>query len=275
MSVISFGPNQQLTAQQKAAYRASQQLKQKVWDTSHRLAALNNVPGVDDPANGDNVDIRGAVPLPEAHPQSQHKFDALATGSVHRDQSGQMEKAEVHAQLADGNQWTMTYQHQGDTLAYSAPAPNGQGQLHVVENLSNGTISMLEAPQLVPDFVQQLQDFTPPAAAPAPSAPPAAAGWNSQNTGAGLLDQAGGFFKKLMGSTREPAKTEAEQPVVPQKSISEYAQEGKARAVEAVQSEGGRKWGKLLIGSVGMGFLDKALAPEQGATEPPAEPKQA
>ena len=44
MSVISFGPNQQLNQQQRTAYQTSQKVKQAAWETSHRMAALNNTP---------------------------------------------------------------------------------------------------------------------------------------------------------------------------------------------------------------------------------------
>jgi hypothetical protein len=268
MSIISFGPNQKLTQQQRTAYQTSQKVKQAVWDTSHRLASLNNVPGVDDPNNGDNVDIRSATPLPAAHAQSVAKFDASATGSVKRDENGQLQKADVKAQLADGRQWDLSYQHEGDTLAYSAPSPSGQGQVHVLENLSNGTIAMFEAPQLVPDFAEQLQNFEPAAPAAPMAPPPSAPGWAAPAAAPGLLDKAGGFFKKLTGGASEqpqqadPAQTaqaQSQEPPAPTKSFSEMAQEGKTKAKEAVQSETGRKWGNLLIGKAGMGFLDQAM----------------
>ena len=265
MSVISFGPNQQLSQQQRAAHQMSQKVKQAVWDTSHRLAALNNVPGVDDPNNGDNVDISSATPLPPAVEGSKAVFEANSTGLVHRGEDGQIQKAEVSAQLPNGSQWNFSYQHDGDMLAYSAPSPSDKGQLHVLENLSNGTIAMFEAPQFVPDFAAQLQSVASAAPTAPVSAPPSSAAWGApQQSGPGILEQAGGFFKKFTGGIGEkPQAAEGQPAAAPQKSISEYAQEGKTKAVDAVKSESGRKWGSLLIGNVGMGLLDKALGSDE------------
>lgn len=279
MSVISFGPSQPLSAQQRAAYQSTQQVKQAVWDTSHRLAALNNVPGVDDPTNGDNVDISSAVALPAPPAGSHAVFEAQAVGSVQRSESGQIEKAEVRAQLPDGRQWDFGYQHQGDMLAYTAPSPSGKSQMHVVENLSNGTIAMFEAPQLVPDFAAQLQTAAsaPPVAATPVPAPPSAPGWSAAPAaGGGILDQAGGFFKKFLGGgtttpAAQPAPAEQAAPSTPGPTLSEMAQQGKAKAVEAVQSDTGRKWGKLLIGGLGMNLLDKAIG-SQSPTQPSENP---
>ena len=273
MSIISFGPNQKLNQQQQAAYKSSQKVKQAVWDTSHRLAALNNVPGVDDPNNGDNVDIRTATPLPAPQGQSLAVFEANATGSISRADNGQLEKAVVHAELKDGRQWDMSYQHEGDMLAYSAPSPSGQGQLHIVENLSNGTISMLEAPGLIPDFAEQLQNFTPPTPAAPIAPPPSAPGWNAPAEKPGLLQKASGLFAGFMGSGAQESKpAETSEQVQPQPeeksgpSLSELAQQGKERVTKAVDSETGRKWGKLLIGGLGMELLDKARTSDESAS---------
>ena len=267
MSVISFGPNQQLNQQQRTAYQTSQKVKQAAWETSHRMAALNNTPA-DNPTNGDNVEISTPTPLPKAAQGSVAVFDANVTGSVNRGENGQLQKAEVHAQLADGRQWDVSFQHEGDMLSYSAPSPSGQGQVHVMENLKNGTIAFLESPQLVPDYAEQLKSHATSAPVEAPAAPPSAPGWGApqETTSGGLFGQAGGFFKKMMGGSEE--KPQAEQPQAPQKSFSEYASEGKAKAVEVVKSDTGRKWGKLLIGSAGMGFLDKALGDNKEEAPP-------
>lgn len=232
------------------------------------MAALNNTPA-DNPTNGDNVEISTPTPLPKAAQGSVAVFDANVTGSVNRGQDGQLQKAEVHAQLADGRQWDVSFQHDGDMLSYSAPSPSGQGQVHVMENLKNGTIAFLESPQLVPDYAEQLKSHATAPPVEAPAAPPSAPGWGApqETNSGGLFGQAGGFLKKMMGGGTEE-KPQAEQPQAPQKSFSEYATEGKAKAVEAVKSDTGRKWGKLLIGSAGMGFLDKALGENKEEAAP-------
>lgn len=243
MSIISFGPNQQLNEQQHAAHEMSQRVKSLVWDTIHRLAALNDIPGVDEPDNGDDVDVRNPTPLPPAHPHSLSKFEANATGRVERAADGQLVGGEVHAQLTDGRLWVLFFRYIGDEVLYSAPSPSGQSQVHVSENAGNGQVKMFESDRFHPDFAQQLQQqlvseqSPPPPPLPPPPLPPPDPGFGYPEPPASQANPLEQFGSKFMDLARKS-----------QEEVS-----------AAVKSNNGRKWGKLLIGSIGMDILDKAM----------------